>query len=175
MLVGQYSESFGPELLPGMVAQLMFTIPKKGSAKLCLVNDHSAGANSLNSLIPTEGGFVILDNLSDLRANICAKMHTHPGSKPAYLWKSDASQVYRCIPVHPRWQAWQATLIDHNYHIDHCTVFGNWALGHLWCLFYGLLCWIGIHEAGIEGFLHYVDDAFNVSFDDHLKTYVPYN
>ena len=49
-----------------MVAQPIFTIPKKGSDKLCLVNDHSAGANSLNLLIPTEGGFVILDNLSDL-------------------------------------------------------------------------------------------------------------
>ena len=57
-----------------MVAQLIFTVPKKGSAKLRLVNDHSAGLKSLNSLIPSEGGFIILDNLSDLGANIQAMM-----------------------------------------------------------------------------------------------------
>src|SRR5258708_2294395 len=68
--LGWYSQSFGPELLPGMVTQPVFTIPKKGSTKLCLVNDHSMGLKSLNSLIPTEGGFVVLDNLSDLGANI---------------------------------------------------------------------------------------------------------
>ncbi len=71
---GHYSLSFGPKLLPGMVAQLIFTVPKKGSAKLRLVNDHSAGLKSLNSLIPSEGGFIILDNLSDLGANIQAMM-----------------------------------------------------------------------------------------------------
>ena len=70
ILLGQYLQSFGPELLPGMVMQPIFTVPKKGSTKLCLVNDHSMGLKSLNSLIPTEGGFVVLDNLSDLGANI---------------------------------------------------------------------------------------------------------
>ncbi len=50
--------------------QPIFTVPKKGSTKLHLVNDHSMRLKSLNSLIPTEGGFVVLDNLSDLGANI---------------------------------------------------------------------------------------------------------
>jgi len=63
-----------------MVAQPIFTVPKKGSVKLRLVNDHSAGLKSLNSLIPTEGGFVILDNLSDLGANIEAIMHENLGT-----------------------------------------------------------------------------------------------
>ncbi len=49
--LGCYSEAFGSQLLPGMVAQPIFTVPKK-------------------ALIPTEGGFVVLDNLSDLGANI---------------------------------------------------------------------------------------------------------
>ncbi len=61
--LAQYSESFGPNLLPGMIAQPIFTTPKKGSVKLQLVNDHSAGMNSLNSLIPAEGGFIKLDTL----------------------------------------------------------------------------------------------------------------
>src|SRR5258707_5057861 len=32
--LAQYSESFGPNLLPGMIAQPIFTTPKKGSVKL---------------------------------------------------------------------------------------------------------------------------------------------
>src|SRR5260221_14065341 len=115
---GRYSLSFGPKLLPGMVAQPIFTVPKKGSAKLRLVNDHSVGLKSPNSLIPTEGGFVILDNLSDLGANIRAMMRENPGLRPKLLWKSDTSQAYRHLPMHLRWQVWQATLIDGKYHID---------------------------------------------------------
>ena len=70
ILLGQYSQTFGDKLLPGMVMQPIFTVPKKGWAKLQLVNDHSTGLKSLNSLIPMEGSFVILDNLSDLGTNI---------------------------------------------------------------------------------------------------------
>ena len=175
MSLGRYSESFRVDLLPGMVVQPIFTVPKKGLTKLRLVNDHSAGVNLLNSLIPTEGRFVILDNLSDLGANIRAKMCEHPGSKPVYLWKSDARQAYRHIPMHPCWQICQATLIDHSYHVDQCAVFGNHASGHLWCLFFGLLCWVGIHEVGINGLLHYMDNAFSASFNDRLTKYAPYD
>ncbi len=116
--LGQYSEAFSPNLLPGMVTQPIFTVPKKGSTKLQLVNDHSVGLKSLNSLIPTEGGFVVLDNLSDLGANIQAVMRENPGLRPKLLWKSDTSQAYRHLPMHLRWQVWQATLIDGKYHID---------------------------------------------------------
>src|SRR6266436_9288908 len=97
-----YSESFGPDLLPGMTAQPIFTTPKKGSVKLQLVNDHSASMNYLNSLIPAEGGFVKLDTLSDLVSNIQATLAENGGRHPVYLWKLDASQAYRHLPMHPR-------------------------------------------------------------------------
>ncbi len=142
--------------------------------KLHLVNDHSAGLNSLNSLIPTEGGFVILDNLSDLGANICATMHERLGLRPKLVWKSDALQAYRCLPMHPCWQVCQVTLIDGNYHVNHCAIFVNCTSSCLWCLFFGLMCWIAIHEHGVDGLLHYVNDAFNVSFSDELSFYAPY-
>ena len=76
--------------------------------------------------------------------------------------------------MHLRWQIHQATLINGEYHIDQCAVFGNRASGRLWCLFFGLVCWVGIHERGIQGLLHYVDDTFNVSFSDELSFYHPY-
>src|SRR5258708_25186035 len=157
-----------------MVAQPVFTMPKKGSMKLCLVNDHSSGLNSLNSLIPTEGGFVVLNNLSNLGANIHAIMHKSLGLRPKLIWKSDVSQAYRRLPMHPCWQVHQVTLINSNYHIDCCAVFRNCASSHLWCLFFGLVCWIAIHECRVDGLLHYVDDAFNVSFSDKLSFYPPY-
>ena len=36
------------------------------------------------------------------------------------------------------------------------------------------MCWISIHEHAIEGLLHYVDDAFSVSFSEDLSHYEPY-
>ena len=70
MASGHYSKSFGLSLLAGMTAQPVFMVPKKGSHKLHLVNDHSTGTLSLNSLIPADGGFVKLDNILDLVTNI---------------------------------------------------------------------------------------------------------
>ena len=158
-----------------MIAQPIFTTPKKGLAKLQLVNDHSAGMNSLNSLIPTEGGFVKLDTLSDLISNIRATLAENGGRRPTYLWKSDASQAYWRLPMHPRWQVRQATLVDGNYHVDQCAVFGNRASGRLWCLFFGLVCWVTVQKFGIKDLLHYVDDVFNVTFSESLTYYKPYN
>jgi hypothetical protein len=59
----RYSHTFGHDLLPGMVCQPIFAIPKPGSQNLRLINDHSAGSKSLNSLILAEGGFLKLDTL----------------------------------------------------------------------------------------------------------------
>ena len=48
---GWYSEGFGPHLLPGMYSTPVHAVPKPRSVKLRLVNDHSAGPFSLNSMI----------------------------------------------------------------------------------------------------------------------------
>ena len=102
--LGQYSQAFGASLLPGMVVQPIFTVPKKGSARLHLVNDHSAGLKSLNSLIPMEGRFIVLNNLSDLGTNICTIMHKNLNLRPRLLWKSDMLQAHRWLPMHLCWQ-----------------------------------------------------------------------
>ena len=93
--LNHYLEGFGGHLLPGMTVQPIFMAPKKGSLKLQLINDHSMGSKSLNSLIPAEGGFVKLNTLSDLIANIHAWMRENGGVCPVFVWKSDASQAYR--------------------------------------------------------------------------------
>src|SRR5260221_290566 len=72
-----FSESFGSELLPGMVVQPCFTVPKPGSSKFHLVNDHMAGHFSLNAAIPPEDGSFRPDNLSDFGTLLLAYYQTH--------------------------------------------------------------------------------------------------
>ena len=50
----RYSESFGTDLLPGMYSTPIHAVPKPRSMKLRLVNDHSVGHFSLNSMISWE-------------------------------------------------------------------------------------------------------------------------
>jgi hypothetical protein len=168
--VRRYSEAFTP-LLPGMVSQPIFAIPKPGTDNLRLINDHSAGNKSLNSLIPAEGGFMQLDSLQDLGLLIRQEMRRLGGQKPALLFKSDVSEAYRRLPVHPHWQVRQATEVDGVFHVDRCAVFGNRASGRIWCLFFGVITWIAIHVYAITGLLAYVDDTFSFDFDGRLYLY----
>src|SRR5260370_28885718 len=43
--LGQYSSSFRYDLLPGMVAQPCFAMPKPGTSKFRLINDHTTVKN----------------------------------------------------------------------------------------------------------------------------------
>ncbi len=170
----RFSESFGPELLPGMVAQPCFAVPKPGSSKFRLVNDHTAGHSSLNTAIPPEDGSFRPDNLWDLGSLLLAFFRAN-GRTPAWLFKSDASSAYRLLPCHPRWQVRQATMIDGNFHIDCCCVFGNHTSGAIWTAFYALVLWAGVYVKGLPGLLHYVDDAFSFEPDEALAFYAPYD
>ncbi|KZS92195.1 hypothetical protein SISNIDRAFT_400947, partial [Sistotremastrum niveocremeum HHB9708] len=51
---GRFSPSFGKDLLPGMYSMPIGVVPKPNSDKFRLVNDHSAGDHSLNSMIAKE-------------------------------------------------------------------------------------------------------------------------
>ena len=174
MSLGRYSQSFGRKLLPGMICQPIFAVPKPGTQNLRLINDHSAGDKSLNSLIPTEGGFVKLDTLLDLGANIRAQMAARGGDAPCYLFKSDVSQAYRRLPMNIRWQARQATEIDGEYHVDRNAVFGNRASGRIWCLLLDCILWAAIHDRGLTDLLAYVDDVYSYDYNPTLQFYAPY-
>ena len=158
-----------------MTCQPIFVVPKPGSSKFRLINDHSAGECLLNSLIPSEGGFVKLDTLRDLGANIQAQIALRSGQKPCYLFKLDVSQAYRCLPMHPRWQARQGLEIDGVYHMDHNAVFGNRASGRIWCLLLDCILWVAIHDHRLTDLLAYIDDTFGYEYDPVLDFYEPYN
>ena len=62
-----YSRRFGTELLPGMYSTPIHAVPKPRSEKLRLVNDHSAGPFSLNSMIAREDiAGAKMDSITDL-------------------------------------------------------------------------------------------------------------
>ena len=169
----RYSQSFGSKLLPGMVTQPCFPVPKPGSSKFRLINDHTAGHFALNTTIPVEDSSFRPDNLIDL-GSLLINYHRKWGKPLAWLFKTDVSSAYRLLPCHPRWQMRQATEIDGEFHIDQCCVFGNRASRAIWCAFYALVLWIGIHVRGLMGLLHYVNDIFSFNLDDNLRFYLPY-
>ena|SRR5258708_2422501 len=135
-----------------MVAQPCFVVLKPGPSKFHLVNDHMAGHSSLNAAIPLEDGSFHPDNLWDLGSLLLTFYHVD-GHTPAWIFKSDASLAYHLLPCHPWWQVHQVTMIDGNFHINHCCVFGNCTSGAIWSAFYAQCC-------GLE----YMLKVFQVSF-----------
>jgi hypothetical protein len=98
--LGQYSSTFGKELLPGMYSMPIGVVPKPHSDKLRLINDHSAGKFSCNSMIPKHEGSVKLDGMRAL-GKALRRAHRSNYPNPLLLWKSDVSRAYRLIPIHP--------------------------------------------------------------------------
>ena len=95
----RYSEGFGTHLLPGMYSTPVHAVPKPRSVKLRLVNDHSAGPFSLNSMIAREDVIgAKMDSISDLIGALLRYRRDHP-DKTLILFKSDVSAAYRRLPL----------------------------------------------------------------------------
>ena len=120
----RYSPAFGPDLLPGMYAMPIYTIPKPHSDKVRLINNHSAGPYSLNDMIDKNKIGMHLDNVQDLAQNLLALYAQHPDVS-IWLFKSDISKAYHHLPMHPLWQIKQAVKFGDRCHIDRCCCFGS--------------------------------------------------
>lgn len=171
---GRYSAEFGPDLLPGMFSMPMYPIPKPGTDKMRLVNDHSAGKFALNSGISKDDVGMRQDNIQDLGTNL---LHARAalGSIPLWLFKSDVTNAYRLLPMHPLYQIKQVISIGHRRRIDRCCCFGSRGSPDLWCTFMSLILWIAIHVKGIPELLAYMDDTFSHDTSLQLVYYPPYN
>ncbi|KAH9970694.1 hypothetical protein BGW80DRAFT_1327507 [Lactifluus volemus] len=129
--LGRFSEPFATAddpLLPGMISVPVHTVPKK-SGKLRLVVDHSAGEFSPNSHIAREDVHNALDTVQHLGQNLLHFLSLH-GYSPRWLFKSDVSQAYRRLPMHPAWQMRQVVTVDGVRRVDRCNNFGGvrWTL-----------------------------------------------
>ena len=98
------SPSFGNELKPGMYCMPIYTVPKPHSSDLWLVAYQSYGPFSLNSMIDHEQvtGYP-LDNMTQFGKMLLHLEKQEPERKQV-VWKSDISEAYQILPMHPLWQ-----------------------------------------------------------------------
>jgi hypothetical protein len=170
----RYSESFGPDLLPGMYSTPIHAVPKPRSVKLRLVNDHSAGPFSLNSMIAREDVVgAKMDSISDLIGALLRYRKDHP-NKTLILFKSDVSAAYRRLPLHPLWQIKQIVTIDEARHVDRCTSFGGRGSCRSYTAFMGLVLWVAIVIKLLTDLFGYIDDNFSFDEEGNVLWYERY-
>ena len=172
---GRFSHSFGNDLLPGMYSMPIHAVPKPHSTDLRLVTNHSAGIYSLNSMIKREdiAGFP-LDNMTHLGEMLLRKKKDLPHEK-LLLFKSDISDAYRHLPMHPLWQIKQINTIQGHRHVDRRNCFGGKGSGSLFISFNSLVTWIGKNECQIKDLGAYSDDSFGIELAKNFTFYEPYN
>ena len=125
-------------LLSEIYSMPIHAVPKLNSAKLHMVINHSTSPFALNTMILQEPITIWLDNIQDLGRNLLAARHTL-GNTLLWLFKSDVSQAYHCMPLHPLWQICQVVIVNGVCHIDQYNNFGNCATGKIWYMFMSLI------------------------------------
>lgn len=159
--LGQVSESFGTQLLPGMYSIPMHMVPKPNLDKLCLVIDYTAGEYSLNSMIDSDDiKETKLDGLYSLGTSLLEFRKDHLDEK-LLLFKSDVSQAFHRLPMHPLWQAKQVLTFRGQCHIDCCNDFCGHSSPKVWVSFMSLVAWITIHHTLIDALKLYMEDSFS--------------
>jgi hypothetical protein len=171
---GRFSDSFGEDLMPGMYSMPIHAVPKPHSADLRLVTNHSAGNYSLNSMIKKEdiAGYP-LDNMTHLGEMLLKKKKEFP-DEVLTLFKSDISDAYRHLPMHPLWQIKQVNTIEGKRYIDHRNCFGGKGSGSLFIAVNSLVTWVGKNEYRIPDLGVYSDDSFGVELARNLTFHEPY-
>jgi len=170
--LGRFSEAFAT-LSPGMTTIPLWVVPKPHSDKSSLVVDHSAGEYSPNSFIASDEASVHLDTLHVL-GKALIKVRERHGDTPLVLFKTDVSQAYCCLPMHPLWQLRQIVTICDHHHVDNNNNFGNRGAGRLWVTFFSLVLWIAVVIKLVHDLFAYVDDACSWEFAGRVTFYQPY-
>ena len=171
---GCFSEAFGKDLLPGMYSMPIHAIPKPHSTDLHLVTNHSARNFSLNSMIKREDicGYP-LDNMTQLGEMLLKKKKEFPDEE-LIPFKSDISDAYRHLPMHPLWQVKQINTIQKQRHIDRCNCFGVKGSGSLFVAFNLLVTWVGKNVCRMTDLKTYSNDSFGVELMRNVTFYKPY-
>jgi hypothetical protein len=172
--LGRFSHSFGLDLLGGMYSTPIHVVPKPNSTKLRLVVDHSAGEFSLNSMIDLDDSSGIkLDGMCSLGLSLLQFRREH-GNVPLVVFKSDISQAYHCLPMHPLWQLKQVITVNNNRYVDRCNNFGGRGSALIWVSFMSLVTWIASVIIMIEHLKLYMDDSFSFELEGNVLLYEPY-
>jgi hypothetical protein len=170
----RFSESFGPNLLPGMYCMPAHAVPKPNSSDLRMVTDHSAGPYSLNSMVDHDQvtGYS-LDNMTHMGEMLIAHHRLPSNGRKTLVWKSDIAEAYRLMPLHPHWQLKQVNTVDGLRYIDRNVPFGNSSSAGIFISFNSLVAWIAKNERGIRNLATYIDDSSGFDYEDDLLLYEP--
>jgi len=114
-----------------------------------------------------------LDGLHSLGTLLLQYRKEHPDEK-LVLFKSDVSQAFRRLPMHPLWQVKQVLTMDGQCYVDWNNNFGGHGSPKVWISFMSLVAWIAIHKAFIDALKLYMDDSFSFEVDGSLLYYSPY-
>ena len=114
-----------------------------------------------------------LDNLRHLEEMLLDVLHSS-GNLPLTLWKSDISDAYWLLPMHPLWQLKQTVSVDGEHYVNHNLAFGSSASAAIFISFNSLVAWIAKYVKGLEYLSNYVDDSSGCAFLDHTLLYEPY-
>ena len=158
-----------------MYSTPIHAVPKPRSIKLRLVNDHSVGPFSLNSMIAREDIVgAKMDSIADLTTALLRYRRAHPNTA-LVIFKSDVSAAYRRLPLHPLWQIKQIVTIDGERHVDRNTSFGGRGSCRDWTAFMGLVLWIAIFIKFLTDLFGYIDDGFSFEEEGDVMWYEPYH
>ncbi|TEB20145.1 hypothetical protein FA13DRAFT_1757914 [Coprinellus micaceus] len=145
----RYSNGFHG-LLPGMYAMPLHAVPKDGDF-------------SLNSMVDKNWvGKVPLDGMKVF------------GEDMIVAWKSDVSEAYHLIPMHPRWQIKQVEIIDLISYLNRCNVFGGTGSQADFISFMACVLWIAINVYHIDFISEYSDDHPGLAVEGDEMWYEPY-
>jgi hypothetical protein len=163
-----FSSAFGNDLLLEMYSSPLGVVPK-----LRMVVDQSAEPFSPNSMIPKIKCRVQMDSLYHLGHALKKVRSTHPDAR-LIGWKSDVSNAYQLIPMHPFWQIKQIATVDGKRFVNRCNHFGNGCGGRCYGCVADLMLWIAENVKRLKDIFGYVDDDFSYEFEGELELYEPY-
>lgn len=173
--LSRFSPPFGPDLLPGMYSCPIHVVPKPNSTKFRLVVDHSAGTYSLNSMVDISlASHIKLDGMRSLGLSLLQFRRQH-GDVPLVMFKSDVSQAYRRLPMHPLWQMKQIITVGPSRYVDRCNNFGGRGSALIWVSFMSLVLWGALVICLIDHLKCYMDDTFSFELEGNMLFYEPYS
>lgn len=115
-----------------------------------------------------------LDNMVQLGEILLRAHKKLPPGEHLVLFKSDVSEAYRLLPMHPYWQVKQINTIDGERYVDRNNAFGGKRSGDLFIAFMSLVLWVASYFHKIEDLCSYIDDVFSAMVSGDMDLYEPY-
>jgi hypothetical protein len=91
------------------------------------------------------------------------------------MFKSDVSQAFHHLPMHPLWQVKQIITFEGQRHVDRNNNFGGHGSPLIWVSFMSLIAWIALHRRIVEDLKTYMDDSYSFEVSRTVLFYPPYN